>query len=55
MKRDESISEVHYKLLFVGWKISEAMRNDIETKRIKAYTDWYKDKFLKPHFEIEKK
>ena len=58
MKRDaslEPISEEHYKLLFLGWKISEAMRNGIETKRIKAYTDWFKNKYLEPHFEIEKK
>ncbi|PVW12612.1 hemerythrin domain-containing protein [Marixanthomonas spongiae] len=57
-KRDESlepISDEHYNLLMFGWKISEAMRNNIETERIKAYADWFKEKYLEPHTEIEKK
>lgn len=51
----EPVSEEHYKVLFFGWKISEALRNDIDIKRIKAYADWFKESYLEPHFEIEKK
>lgn len=48
------VSEEHYDLLFLGWKISEGLRNNIEPKRIKAYADWFKVNYLEPHFEIEK-
>lgn len=51
----ESVSEEHFEALFFGWKISEGLRNDVETSRLKAYADWFQKNYLKPHFEIEKK
>ncbi|MDQ7916483.1 hemerythrin domain-containing protein [Mesonia sp. MT50] len=51
----EPVSEEHYKVLFFGWKISEGLRNGVETARIKAYADWFQKNYLEPHFEIEKK
>ncbi len=50
----ESVSEEHYDALYFGWKIAEGLRNGIETKRMKAYADWFWDRYLKHHIEIEK-
>lgn len=51
----EHVSEEHYAFLFFGWKINEGLRNNIELNRIKAYVDWFQERYLEPHFEIEKK
>lgn len=50
----ENVSDEHYNLLFLGWKIGEGLRNGIALKRIKNYCDWFKVHYLDPHFEIEK-
>ena len=58
VKRHEALEplsiEHHYGLLLC-WKIREGLSNNIETKRIKHYTDWFKRNYLEPHFEIEEK
>lgn len=51
----ESVSEEHFEALFFSWKISEGLRNNVKTNRLKAYADWFKVHYLEPHFEIEKK
>ncbi len=51
----EKVSEEHYALLFLGWKINEGLRRNIASSRIKAYTDWFRRHYLVPHFEVEKK
>lgn len=58
IKRDqglEPVSEEHYAFLFFGWKISEGLRNNVDTNRLKAYADWFKENYIEPHFEIETK
>ena len=58
VKRHEALEplsiEHHYGLLLC-WKIREDLSNNIETERIKDYTDWFKRNYLEPHFEIEEK
>jgi hypothetical protein len=49
------VSDEHYDILFFGWKISEGLSNDIEINRLKAYANWFKENYVDPHFEIEKK
>ncbi|HLS31624.1 MAG TPA: hypothetical protein VK021_12265 [Flavobacteriaceae bacterium] len=49
----ESISEEHYKVLMFGWKLAEGLRNNVETKRLKAYADWFYQQYLLPHFKLE--
>lgn len=50
----ESVSEEHFEALFFGWKIAEGLRNNVSTKRLKAYADWFWDNYLEPHIAIEK-
>jgi len=50
----EKVSEEHYEVLLFGWKLAEGLRNNIETKRLKAYADWFFEHYLLPHFNIEK-
>src|SRR5680860_1616847 len=58
VKRHEALEplsiEHHYGLLLCS-KIREGLSNNIETKRIKHYTDWFKRNYLEPHFEVEEK
>ena len=51
----EEISKTHYEVLLFGYKIAEGLRNGVKTDRLKAYADWFLNKFLIPHFEVEKK
>ena len=47
--------EEHNEVILFCERIREALRNKIETERIKKYVDWFKTAYLDPHFEIETK
>lgn len=48
-----SFSRDHHYGLLLSWKIREGFRRNIELNRMKTYTDWFFDNYLKPHFEAE--
>lgn len=56
IKRHEALQplsrEHHYGLLLC-WKIRQGFKLNIESERIKSYTDWFQQKYLKPHFKVE--
>lgn len=52
-KELEGISKMHYEVLLFGYKIAEGLRNDIAVTRLKAYADWFLEKYIKPHFQME--
>lgn len=51
----EEVSDAHHDVLFFGWRISEGLRNDVETERLEAYADWFSENHLGPHLKVEKK
>lgn len=58
IKRHEalkSLSREHHFGLLLCWKIRQGIKKEVETERIKNYTDWFKHKYLDPHFEAEEK
>ncbi len=58
IKRNEalkSLSREHHHGLLLCWKIRQGIKMQVEPKRIKSYTDWFKNKYLYPHFEAEEK
>lgn len=50
----EAISKLHYEVLLFGYKVAEGLRNGVDTNRLKDYADWFLNKYLLPHFELEK-
>lgn len=46
--------EEHNEVILLCERIRFGLKNDIEPQRIKNYVDWFKEKYLDPHFEIEK-
>lgn len=46
-------SRDHHFGLLLCWKIREGFRKNVEPERIKKYTDWFFEVYLKPHFEME--
>lgn len=58
MKRHESLEPLstdHDHGLVLCSNIRKGLINNIETMRIKEYADWFKIKYLDPHFKIEEK
>lgn len=58
LKRHEALkplSKDHHHGLLLCWKIREGRKKQIETERIKAYTDFFFDSQLRPHFRFEEK
>lgn len=56
IKRNEALKalsrEHHYGLLLC-WKIRTGFKKAVSVERIKAYTSWFYEKNLQPHFSIE--
>ncbi len=56
IKRDDFLKplsrEHHHGLLFC-WKIRSGIRKNIEISRIVAYTNWFYQNYLIPHFNFE--
>ena len=56
LKRHEALkplSKDHHHGLLLCWKIREGRKKDVETERIKAYTDYFFSSQLRPHFKFE--
>lgn len=47
--------EDHDEVVLFCERIREGLRNEIDSKRLKNYLDWFKSAYLDPHFEIEKR
>ncbi len=56
IKRHEALKplsrEHHYGLLLC-WKIRQGFKLNVDSQRIKDYTEWFKVQYLEPHFEAE--
>lgn len=58
LKRHKALqpfSREHHHSLLLSWKIRSGLSKNIELERIKAYADWFFEKQLVPHFELEEK
>ena len=56
IKRHESIqplSRDHHHGLLLCWKIKTGFAKGVSTDRMKVYVDWFYEKHIKKHFEIE--
>ena len=56
IKRHEALkplSRDHHHGLLLCWKIRQGIKFEVEPQRMKDYTDWFKNKYLYPHFEAE--
>jgi hemerythrin-like domain-containing protein len=51
----QPLSREHHHGLLLSWKIRSGFNKNIDSKRIKTYTDWFFETHLIPHFEIEEK
>ena len=51
----KQFSRDHHFGLLLCWKIREGFRRNVEPERMKKYTDWFFESYLKPHFESEEK
>ncbi|MBS1635885.1 MAG: hemerythrin domain-containing protein [Bacteroidetes bacterium] len=49
----QPLSREHHQGLLLCWKIRTGFRKTIDPLRIKAYTNWFYEKNLAKHFEIE--
>lgn len=58
IKRHEllkKLSREHHHGLQLCWKICAGIKNNVELKRIKTYTNWFYFTHLISHFEVEEK
>lgn len=58
IKRHEALkplSREHHHGLLLCWKIRQGVKKNVETQRIKDYTNWFKIHYLDPHFEAEER
>jgi len=56
IKRHQAIQPVsreHHFGLLLSWKIRKGFKLNIELERMKAYTNWFWEHHLKPHFNFE--
>jgi len=56
LKRHDALkplSKDHHESLMLCWKIREGKKKEVEPDRIKAYTDFYFNSQLRPHFKFE--
>ena len=51
----QPLSREHHHGLLLSWKIRSGFNKNIDSKRIKTYTDWFFETHLIPHFEMEEK
>jgi Hemerythrin HHE cation binding domain len=51
----QPLSREHHHGLLLGWKIRFGLSNGVEVERIKAYTDWFFENMLLPHFDMEER
>ncbi|MHB1278160.1 MAG: hemerythrin domain-containing protein [Bacteroidia bacterium] len=51
----QPLSRDHHFGLLLCWKIRKGLSKKIDTKRIKAYVDWFWNTHLAEHFEEEEK
>lgn len=51
----QPLSHNHHHGLLLCWKIRTGIKKEVSLERIKEYTDWFFEKHLKPHFELEEK
>lgn len=47
------VSDEHYEIILFGKKMAQGLRDGIETKRLKAYADWFFKNYLLPHINLE--
>ncbi len=47
------VSREHHHGLLLSWKIRQGLKQKVELKRIKKYTDWFWENHLQQHFEFE--
>jgi iron-sulfur cluster repair protein YtfE (RIC family) len=56
IKRSEvllPLSREHHHGLLLCWKIRTGFKKSISLERVKAFTDWFYNRNLKKHFELE--
>jgi len=51
----QSLSREHHFGLLLCWKIRTGFQKSVEVNRIKAYSDWFFQTHLIPHFDKEEK
>lgn len=49
----QPLSREHHHGLLLCWKIRTGLKRNVETERIKKYTDWFFANNLKAHFAVE--
>jgi len=49
----QPLSREHHHGLLLSWKIRMGFAKGIAPERVKAYADWFFEKHLLPHFEME--
>lgn len=58
IKRDpnlQPLSRDHHHTLLLCWKIRKGFSKNVAPERIKAYSDWFFEAHILPHFKIEEK
>lgn len=55
VKELKPFSKDHHHGLLLGWKIRTGLKKEIAVDRIAAYTIWFYERHLLPHFELEEK
>ena len=56
IKRHEALkplSREHHHGLLLCWKIRQGFKKNVAPERMKKYTDWFKQEYLEPHFQME--
>lgn len=51
----QALSHDHHHGLLLCWKIRTGLAKQVEPQHIKEYVDWFFQKHLLPHFELEEK
>ncbi|MFZ6051345.1 hemerythrin domain-containing protein [Halocola ammonii] len=51
----QPLSREHHHGLLLSWKIKQGVSKSIESKRIAAYVNWFYEKFLTDHFQMEER
>ena len=49
----QAVSREHHFGLLLSWKIRAGFKKQIETERIKDYTNWFWENYLEAHFAFE--
>lgn len=51
----QPLSREHHHGLLLAWKIRTGLSKEVPLERIKAYSDWFFENHLMPHFEMEER